>query len=294
MKQKTITGILLAIVLVPLVLLGGIPIIILGILLGTIGSFELIRMHINKRGLDKKYQYIMPIFTLIMLIIIGLKMLGINIDIMYIICSFILLSIILMIISILNKNILMSDVIYFIFSMIYPGILVMLIINIRLIDITPEVIIPENYYYDGLLVFLYLIITTICTDIFAQVIGLKYGKHKLCPAISPKKSIEGSIGGSIVSTILGSLFLILCIHFNYVHIIEINSIWNILLIILVTLFLSILGQFGDLIASRLKREYEIKDFGNIFPGHGGVMDRFDSLLISGTALFIILTILGVL
>lgn len=294
MKQKTITGILLAIVLVPLVLLGGIPIIILGILLGTIGSFELIRMHINKRGLDKKYQYIMPIFTLIMLIIIGLKMLGINIDIMYIICSFILLSIILMIISILNKNILMSDVIYFIFSMIYPGILVMLIINIRLIDITPEVIIPENYYYDGLLVFLYLIITTICTDIFAQVIGLKYGKHKLCPTISPKKSIEGSIGGSIVSTILGSLFLILCIHFNYVHIIEINSIWNILLIILVTLVLSILGQFGDLIASRLKREYEIKDFGNIFPGHGGVMDRFDSLLISGTALFIILTILGVL
>lgn len=59
MKQKTITGILLAIVLVPLVLLGGIPIIILGILLGTIGSFELIRMHINKRGLDKKYQYAM-------------------------------------------------------------------------------------------------------------------------------------------------------------------------------------------------------------------------------------------
>lgn len=294
MKQKTITGILLAIVLVPLVLLGGIPIIILGILLGTIGSFELIRMHINKRGLDKKYQYIMPIFTLIMLIIIGLKMIGINIEIMYIICSFILLSIILMIISILNKNILMSDVIYFIFSMIYPGILIMLIINIRLIDITPEVSIPENYYYDGLLVFLYLIITTICTDIFAQVIGLKYGKHKLCPSISPKKSIEGSIGGSIVSTILGSLFLILCIHFNYVHIIEINSIWNILLIILVTLVLSILGQFGDLIASRLKREYGIKDFGNIFPGHGGVMDRFDSLLISGTALFIILTILGVL
>ena len=167
-------------------------------------------------------------------------------------------------------------------------------ISINLILIINITNIPENYYYDGLLVFLYLIITTICTDIFAQVIGLKYGKHKLCPAISPKKSIEGSIGGSIVSTILGSLFLILCIHFNYVHIIEINSIWNILLIILVTLFLSILGQFGDLIASRLKREYEIKDFGNIFPGHGGVMDRFDSLLISGTALFIILTILGVL
>lgn len=294
MKQKTITGILLALVLVPLVLLGGIPIIILGILLGTIGSFELIRIHINKRGLDKKYQYIIPIFTLIMLTIIGLKMMGINIDIMYIICSFILLSIILMIISILNKDILMSDVIYFIFSIIYPGILVMLIINIRLIDLTPEVSIPENYYYDGLLIFLYLIITTVCTDIFAQVIGLKFGKHKLCPTISPKKSVEGAIGGSLISTILGSVFLMLCIHFNYVHIIEIKSIWIVLLIILITLILSILGQFGDLIASRLKREYGVKDFGNIFPGHGGVMDRFDSLLLSGTALFIILTILGVL
>ena len=71
-------------------------------------------------------------------------------------------------------------------------------------------------------------------------------------------------------------------------------VWDCLLIVLMSFVLSIISQLGDLVASRLKREYGIKDYGNIFPGHGGVMDRFDSLLLVGTTFYIILMLLGVL
>ena len=106
------------------------------------------------------------------------------------------------------------------------------------------------------------------TDTFAMLIGCLIGKHKLIPSVSPKKSIEGSVAGSIVGTAIASIY--------YVNVLE-GGI-NILLLIVMSLVLSILGQIGDLFFSKVKRENEIKDFSNLMPGHGGVLDRFDSLL----------------
>ncbi len=115
---------------------------------------------------------------------------------------------------------------------------------------------------------LYLVLIATMTDTFAMLIGCLIGKHKLIPEVSPKKSVEGSIAGSVVGTAIASIY--------YVNILD-GGI-NIVLLIGMTLLLSILGQIGDLFFSKMKRENEIKDFSNLMPGHGGILDRFDSLI----------------
>ena len=94
------------------------------------------------------------------------------------------------------------------------------------------------------------------------------GKHKLLSEISPKKTVEGLIGGTIMGVFVSSMFFYTCITSNI----------SILLLIIICTFLSLLGQFGDLIFSAVKRYFGIKDFSNIMPGHGGVLDRLDSII----------------
>ncbi len=117
-----------------------------------------------------------------------------------------------------------------------------------------------------LYLFIYLILIFIFTDTFAMLMGMAFGRHKLIPKVSPKKTIEGSVLGSIIGTAVASLFY----HF-FISPITIS-------VILVTLALSILGQLGDLIFSKIKRENDIKDFSNLIPGHGGILDRLDSTI----------------
>ncbi len=102
------------------------------------------------------------------------------------------------------------------------------------------------------------------TDTFAYLTGMLFGKHKLIPKLSPKKSIEGALGG-----ILGALVLSWA-YFQYVNV---NYNWT---LVLLTLIASVVSQFGDLFASKIKRTTGIKDYGKILPGHGGFLDRFDS------------------
>lgn len=124
----------------------------------------------------------------------------------------------------------------------------------------------------GKYVYLLVFIGAWITDTFAYFTGVFFGRHKLIPSISPKKTIEGSIGGSAFCVIA---FLI------YGAIIgKVSSLMpNFLGLALVGLIMSVLSQIGDLIASAIKRNYKIKDYGNLFPGHGGVLDRFDSIMI---------------
>ncbi|WP_390406717.1 phosphatidate cytidylyltransferase [Lacticaseibacillus jixiensis] len=106
------------------------------------------------------------------------------------------------------------------------------------------------------------------TDSGAYMVGRKLGKHKLWPAISPNKTWEGSIGGNIVALIFAAIYL----HFFPQY----YSFWPMMGI---ALFLSVVGQLGDLVESALKRYYGVKDSGKILPGHGGILDRFDSMLL---------------
>lgn len=117
------------------------------------------------------------------------------------------------------------------------------------------------------------------TDSFAYLVGRKFGKHKMAPVISPKKSIEGAIGGVIVTAfanvvILGAFDLVGRHFFDYVIFGE--SLMKYVYIIPISMILSVVSMMGDLNASVLKRNFGIKDYSQLLPGHGGIMDRFDS------------------
>ena len=107
------------------------------------------------------------------------------------------------------------------------------------------------------------------TDSGAYLIGRKLGKHKLAPHVSPNKTWEGSIGGSLVSVIVVGLYLVFS---------PVKFAYSLPIMLLLTVVLSVGGQIGDLIESAFKRHYGVKDSGKILPGHGGILDRFDSLL----------------
>ncbi|NMA51055.1 MAG: phosphatidate cytidylyltransferase [Mollicutes bacterium] len=115
-------------------------------------------------------------------------------------------------------------------------------------------------------IFIFLILIPIITDTAAMITGKYFGKNKLCPKISPRKTFEGAIGGTIFGVIIPLLFYKVVVG-------------NVSLkLVIATIILSVIGQIGDLIFSKMKRENDIKDFSNIMPGHGGVLDRIDSVL----------------
>jgi phosphatidate cytidylyltransferase len=108
------------------------------------------------------------------------------------------------------------------------------------------------------------------TDTAAYFTGITIGKHKLSPTISPKKTIEGAVGGIVGSILLTTIFGIIIRNYN-----SSIAIHN---FILIGLLCGIFSQLGDLAASYIKRHTKLKDFGNLIPGHGGILDRFDSIL----------------
>lgn len=124
----------------------------------------------------------------------------------------------------------------------------------------------------GQYIYLLVFIAAWITDTFAYFTGVFFGKHKLCPKISPKKTVEGSLGG-IAFCVLA--FLIYGFAISRMFSLEPNYAG----LAAVGLVMSILSQIGDLLASVIKRTYGVKDYGKLFPGHGGVLDRFDSVLL---------------
>lgn len=122
-------------------------------------------------------------------------------------------------------------------------------------------------------------------DSGAYFVGRKFGKHKLAPVVSPKKTVEGAVGGLIC----GALFM-MAIAFGFSAVLGAMGVLvriNYLLVLLVTPVCGILGMLGDLSASVIKRQFNVKDYGSIMPGHGGVMDRFDSVMFTLPSVFII-------
>ena len=131
----------------------------------------------------------------------------------------------------------------------------------------------------------YLILVFVASwgcDTGAYFTGYFFGKHKMAPEISPKKTVEGAVGG-IVAAILG--MLIACLIFNRIK----DDTANTVLLVAITPVLAFAGMMGDLIASYIKRACGIKDYGKIMPGHGGILDRFDSVVTVIPLMYIVVT-----
>ena len=132
----------------------------------------------------------------------------------------------------------------------------------------------EDY---GIYFFILLFVCSWIADTFAYFTGVNIGKHKFLPHLSPKKSIEGAIGGVLGATIIGLIYGIVlgnCIHIKAALPFAIISFCG-----------AILSIFGDLAASAIKRNFGIKDYSNLIPGHGGILDRFDSMIFVGPVVY---------
>lgn len=146
-----------------------------------------------------------------------------------------------------------NDAFYLIGGLLFLGISMSLLILVRSLDL-------------NLLIFLLLI--PMVTDIFAYITGMLIGKNKLLEEISPKKTVEGMVGGTIMGVFISAMFYHTVIDptFSKVELVAICT------------FLSLLGQYGDLVFSAIKRYFGKKDFSNLIPGHGGILDRLDSIV----------------
>ena len=133
---------------------------------------------------------------------------------------------------------------------------------------------------DDIYIIISAFVIAFTTDTFAYFVGSTFGKHKLIERVSPNKSIEGAVGGTFFALILTAVYFTLLNKYNFIY--DLN-----LVVIIIIFLTSIAGQFGDLFASKIKRFTGIKDYAQILPGHGGILDRFDSLIFISPFVYIL-------
>lgn len=172
----------------------------------------------------------------------------------------------------------LKDLLATIFSLIYPMALVSLAFALS-----------REFPCGGTFAISFAIFLPVFSDTFAYLVGSTLGKRKLCPSISPKKTVAGAIGGLLGSVLCAVTFFLLfdlyaVIPVGYVTFSDSVAVRTVVFVVL-GIVGGVLAEIGDLAASRIKRTMNIKDFGNIFPGHGGVLDRLDSIMFTLVMLF---------
>lgn len=242
MKQRVLTAVFLIAVVVPIVYLGGIPFKIMAPLFIALGTYELLRLF------DKKWKIVDKV--IIYLFFVG-TLFASYFDYNLVIVLAISFIIVLFFLLINNEDVTIEQI-----GLIY---LVYIILQIT-------VIIIQYLHQTDKMFLILMMVGTYVTDAFALFCGMAFGKHKLNERISPKKTIEGAVGGYIITSII-------CLIIGLLGVSNIDKS----MVIVASFTYTFIGQIGDLAFSAIKRHYNVKDFGNIFPGHGGVLDRIDSL-----------------
>lgn len=172
-----------------------------------------------------------------------------------------------------------------VFPMLYPGIFYMLLMDLLHLESRGVVVVA----------LVLAIFSASINDVFALIAGLSFGKHKLAPELSPKKTIEGSIGGLIASTLFSMAapaIVRFLLGWNPALLVGIENLPPVWTLGILGLVAGALSQIGDLTASMIKRHCGVKDFGKLLPGHGGIMDRMDGVLFCGAACYIFFKIAG--
>ena len=253
MKARVLSAALIITIFVPFLIMGGNFFVFFVTLLGLFSIYELIKA----REMKKEFPLIMKIITYLytaFFIYSNSSNIDFSLSLDYKIVALMIFLFLFPIVFISDNN-----KYNFIDALYLQGIILFIGLSFNLIIVT------RNY---DLFYLLYLVLITTSTDTFALFTGMLVGKHKLSPIISPKKTVEGAIGGAFMGTFIGTAF----------YTTVINPSKPLVLIIFITLALSIIGQMGDLVFSAIKRYYDKKDFSSLIPGHGGILDRFDSLV----------------
>lgn len=254
MRQRVITAVVALLLFIPIIWVGGMAVELLGALLAVVGVYELFRM----KGLTLlSFEGILSAIGAVFLVLPKERWFFFLPENTNTFTLFYFVVMILLGTSVVSKNTYTIDEAGFpVVVSLYVGMGFQNFVNART---------------EGLVVLLFGLFIVWATDIGAYMFGRRFGQHKLIPAISPNKTIEGALGGIASAVVVALIYLLLFPgkeYFNY----------GTLVMLLLTIVFSIVGQFGDLVESAIKRHYDVKDSGNILPGHGGILDRFDSLL----------------
>ena len=252
MKERTISAIIMLAIIIPLIAIGG---WLYSLAIGIVCCFAYKELTEIRKETKDDYPSLMKIIGLISTILIVYSTFdsnGLIFGLDYNILGAVILFLMIPPVFYNNEKYSIEDAFYLLGNVLFLGISFNLFIGVR----------TYNLSY-----FILLILITTLTDTFAYLGGMLIGKHKFTK-ISPKKTIEGCVVGSLVSTFICTIY--------YINAINVNT--NLIVIILSILILTVIGQIGDLFFSAIKRKYKKKDFSNLIPGHGGILDRLDSLI----------------
>lgn len=282
MKTRVISGVVIAVILLAVALLMFTPVFdIFFAVLAAAACYEITKVAgVKDRTLTVTaivFSGILPLFTVYLpeaLKFRGLGILG---------TAYILLLILLTLAH--HENVSFSDFAVTVYSsLIIPLAFTSLLMISNLYELFPgNIDRAETAFFTWTAVTAALI-----TDVFAYFTGSKFGRHKMTPKLSPHKSWEGAAGGVIGSVIFAFIFLEIFKRF-FTEKPFFMETWAFLLTVAAV---SVLSMFGDLMASFIKRNYGAKDFSNLIPGHGGIMDRFDSVLVAAPVLYLFVNIYG--
>lgn len=253
MKTRTISAIIALAILIPVIIKGGSLFNLVSYIIGLIGLKEFIDIKSKKKEVPLLISVI-AFILMSLLILVDVSSLSILYSLDYRVLAALFLAFLLPVVIYHNqKKYSINDAFYMIGGVLFLGISLALLIMLRHLDLK---------------LFIFLFTITITTDIFAYISGRLIGKHKILSEISPNKTWEGLIIGTIMGVFISAIFYHTCI----------NPELSKTTLLLICTFLSLLGQLGDLTFSAIKRYFKEKDFGNIMPGHGGILDRLDSII----------------
>lgn len=258
MLKRIITSIVAVIILIPVLIFSDIVIFPIAVaIISIISAYEMAKCM----GFDKKLYITLPIYCFSVAAPFLMRYLFdfVQFSMVAFIFSIVYLLYLFIIIITSHGKITFNDATAFFAVEAYILIALNSIIYIR------------DFEESGKYLYLLIFIGAWITDIFAYFTGVFIGKHKLIEDVSPKKTIEGSIGGIFFCSLCYVIFGIIVGHFF-------NREVNLIMLGISGVLISVISQIGDLIMSVIKRHYKIKDYGKFFPGHGGMLDRFDSIL----------------